>query len=149
MRIIIQFLNPINVGRVLEELTHVKKGCAVLRHYISEVTDDKYYLKDQNGNLVAEFEYMISEDEDAVVFENFRGQLQEDIRRMLQFKLVERCCEKAFVFDTEKKTKLFFTLDNFFLIEKNNTFYKMGLDYEAIMPVSIGMVPKELKLPQN
>lgn len=145
MRIIIQFVHPLKKERLLADLRHAKKTCAVLRHYIAEVTDDKYYLKDQNGNAVCEFDYLIVENDRAVVFENFRGKLQSDVERMLQFKIPELSCEKAFIFNTEKKMKLFFTLDAFFLIEEGNTFYKIGRDHEAIMPIGAGMIPRELR----
>lgn len=150
MNIIIQFVSPVSEGRFLANLRNVKKNCSMLRHYVAEVVEDKnkFYLSDQNGNAVSEFDYYFLEEKQAIRFENFRGKYKEEIEKMLSFRLVEEIGEKAFVCDKEKKMKLFFDLDEFFLIEKKGV-YKIGTDYERIIKIESYRVPREVKMSQN
>jgi len=145
MEIIIQSVNEISAGRMLMNLRHVKKECPVLRHYVSEITDDKYLLRDEQGNIVAEFDYLILDDNRTIRFENFRGQFQEEIKKMLMFNFVEMNAEKTYVFEKEKKVKLYYSLEDFWLIEKKKKVYKIGIDHEKIIEVELYHIPTELR----
>jgi hypothetical protein len=144
MEIIIQSVGEISAGRLSMNLRHVKKECPVLRHYACEITDDKYLLKDEQGNIVCEFDYFILDDNKTIKFENFRGQFQSEIEKMLMFKFVEMNAEKTFVFEKVKKMKLYYSLEDFWLIEKKKV-YKLGTDYEKIIEVELYHVPEELR----
>ncbi len=120
----------------------------MLRHFISQVTDDRYYFKDEKGNIVAEIEFIIVEDAQAIKFQDFRGKYKEDVERMISFRLIEEIGEKAFIFNKEKKYKVYFSLDEFFLIEKKGV-YKIGLDYNKLMKVEGYRIPRELKVGQK
>lgn len=144
MEIIIQSVGVISEGRLLMNLRHVKKECPVLRHYISEITEDKYLLKDEQGNIVAEFDYFILDDNRTIKFENFRGKFQEEIKKMLMFNFVEMNAEKSFLFEKIKKIKIYYSLEDFWLIEKKKVF-KIGIDHEKIIEVEQYHIPTELR----
>ncbi len=148
MEILVEFVRPVSREKILHNLRNVKKCFPMLRHFISQVTDDRYYLKDEKGNIVAEIEFIIVEDAQAVKFQDFRGKYKEDVERMISFRLIEEIGEKAFIFNKEKKYRIYFSLDGFFLLERNKI-YKIGLDYEKIVAISLGQVPRELKVGQK
>jgi|GEM_PF-2216163 len=144
MKIIIEFLEPIRKEKFLQNLRNVKKNCQVVRHYISEVKDGKYYLTDQSGNAVFEMDYFFSEEERAVSFEGFRGKHTEEVKEMLMFKLVDEIGIKAFIGEKEKKIKMFYDMDNFYLIEKKGIF-KVANDNDRLIAIEPHRLPKELK----
>ena len=144
MKIIIEFLEPIRKEKFLQNLRQVKKNCQILRHYISEVTDDKYYLTDQSGNAVFEMDYFFSEEDRAVSFEGFRGKHAEEVKEMLMFKLVENIGSKAFIGESEKKIKMFYDMDNFYLIEKKGIFL-VANDNDRLIAIEPHRLPKELR----
>lgn len=145
MKINVQFTVPVSAEKMKHNLRHLKKNVPVLRHYISELTEDKYYLKDDNGNAVSELSYFILEEKQAITFSDFQGKHKEEVEEMLNFRFPEEVGEKAFIHNREKKTKIYFSLEEFFLIEKEGV-YKIGLDNNKLMKVEGYRIPRELKV---
>jgi hypothetical protein len=144
MKINVQFTGPVSAEKMRHNLRHLKKNMPVLRHYISEVTEDRYYLKDEKGNAVAELKYFILGEKQAISFSDFRGKHQSEIEKMLSFRFVEEVGEKAFIHNMEKKSKMYFDLSEYFLIEKDGV-YKVGLDCDKLIAIESYRVPRELK----
>lgn len=130
-------------GRILHNLPHVHKIFPVLKHCIRQIDENSgmYYLRDNNGEVVAECHFEISGNQ--LTFTLFGGKWKKDLQRMLIFYLTEELAEKAYI-DTEKAS-FFYDLDNFFLKEKDGRKYQIGTDYESIIPVDIKHIPLEIR----
>ena len=148
MKINVQFTQPVSAEKMRHNLRHLKKNIAVLRHYIAEVTEDKFYLKDEKGNAVSELKYFILEEKQAISFSDFRGKHQGEIEQMLSFRFAEEVGEKAFIHNLEKKTRIYFDLNEYFLIEKGKV-YKIGLDCDKLMEIESYRVPRVLKMEEG
>ncbi|MFZ2226485.1 MAG: hypothetical protein WA064_03445 [Candidatus Moraniibacteriota bacterium] len=148
MKINVQFTQPVSAEKMRHNLRHLKKNIAVLRHYIAEVTEDKFYLKDEKGNAVAELNYFILEEKQAISFSDFRGKHQSEIEQMLSFRFAEEVGEKAFIHNLEKKTRIYFDLAEYFLIEKGKV-YKIGLDCDKLIEIESYRVPRVLKMEEG
>ena len=144
MQIIIQFVHPILKEKIMLNLRNVKKITPNLKQYMPKITDENFQLLDEESKKVVEFDVFFVEETHAVSFENFKGKLNEDVRKMLMFQLVEMIGEKAFVFEKQKKIKFYFGLDNFFLIEKGK-YFKLGMDYEKLIETELYHVPLEAR----
>jgi hypothetical protein len=129
-------------ARILHNLPHVHKTFPVLKHCIRQIDSDSgmYYLKNDNGEVVAECHFQV--DSNQISFTLFAGKWKKDLQKMFMFYLAEELVEKAYI-NTEK-AKLFYDLDNFYLIEKDRS-YKIGMDYESIIPVDIKHIPLEIR----
>jgi len=145
MKINVQFTQPVSAEKMRHNLRHLKKSIAVLRHYIAEVTEDKFYLKDEKGNAATELKYFILEEKQAISFSDFQGKHQSEIEGMLSFRFPEEVGEKAFIHNLEKKTKIYFDLMEYFLIEKDRV-YKIGLDCDKLIEIESYRVPRVLKM---
>lgn len=129
-------------GKILHNLPHAHKTFPVLKHCIRQIDDNSgmYYLRNNEGEVVAECHFEVSDDQ--VSFTLFAGKWKKDLQKMFTFCLAEEIGEKAYI-NTEK-AKLFYDLDNFYLIEKDRS-YKIGMDYESIIPVDIKHIPLEIR----
>jgi len=129
-------------GRILHNLPHIHKTFPVLKHCIRQIDPDSqmYYLRNDAGETVAECHYQI--DGNQLSFTLFNGKWKKDLHKMLMFYLVEELAEKAYI--TTEKINLFYDFDNFFLMENDKSF-KIGTDYESIIPVDIKHIPLEIR----
>lgn len=129
-------------GRILHNLPHVHKTYPVLKHCIRQIDENSqmYYLRNDDGETVAQCHYQI--DGNQLSFTLFDGKWKKDLQKMFMFYLVEELAEKAYI--VTEKMNLFYDLENFFLMEKDKSF-KIGTDYESIIPVDIKHIPLEIR----
>ena len=129
-------------ARIRHNLPHVHKTFPVLKHCIRQIDENSqmYFLRNDAGEAVAECHFQI--DGNQLSFTLFDGEWKKDLQKMLLFYFVEELAEKAYI--ATEKAKLYYDLDNFFLIEKDRT-YKIGTDYESIIPVDIKHIPLEIR----
>lgn len=129
-------------AKILHNLPHVHKTYPVLKHCIRQIDDNNgmYYLKNDEGEIVAQCHFEVDDNE--IRFALFDGKLKKDLQKMLMFRLAEEIGEKAYI--TTERMKLFYDLDNFFLIEKDGS-YKIGMDYESIITVEKYHIPLEIR----
>lgn len=130
-------------ARVRHNLPHVNKTFPVLKHCIRQIDEnsDMYFLRNDAGEVVAECHFEFNSNQ--LSFTLFNGKLESDLQKMLMFRLVEELAEKAYI-NTEK-AKLFYDLECFFLYEDDGKKYKIGTDYESIIPVDIKHIPLEIR----
>lgn len=131
-------------GRILHNLPHVNKTFPVLKHCIRKIDPDSqmYYLRNDKGETVAECHFEI--DGNQLSFTLFSGKWKKELQKMLKFYLAEELSEKAYI--TTKEANLYYDLENFFLLmEKDGKNYKIGTDYESIIPVDIKHIPLEIR----
>lgn len=142
MLVIITFTKNNLEGRILHNLPHIHKTFPILRHYIREIDGNSgmYYLRSDDGENVTQCHFEISDSQ--LSFTLFDGKLKKELQKMLIFRLVEKLAEKAYI--VTEKMNLFYDLKNFFLIEKDKS-YKIGTDYESIIPVDIKHIPLEIR----
>lgn len=143
MMTVITFTREVSSERVLHNLSNIHKTYTPLRRYIRDLNrgSGMYSLKNDAGEIVAECHVDVFESQ--VSFTLFKGELKKELQKMIVFRLVEEMSEKGYV--STEKMNLYYDLDNFFLIEKEAIF-KIGLDYETILPVEIGHIPVEIRL---
>ncbi len=129
-------------GRISHNLFNVHKAFPVLKHCIRQIDENSgmYYLRNDAGEIMAECHFEVSDDQ--IAFTLFDGKLKNDLQKMFMFRLAEEIGEKAHI--TTEKMVLFFDLDNFFLREKDKSF-KIGTDYESIIPVEKYHIPLEIR----
>ena len=129
-------------SKILHNLPHIHKTFPVLKHCIRQIDNDSgmYYLRNDDGEIVAECHFETSNDQ--ICFTLFNGKWKKDLQKMFMFRLAEEIGEKAYI--TTERMNLFFDLDNFFLMEKNKRF-KIGTDYESIIPVNNYHIPLEIR----
>jgi len=142
MFVIITFTKEDLEGRILHNLPHIHKNFPILKHCIRQIDENSgmYYLRNDEGETVAECHFEINGNQ--LSFTLFVGKWQEDLQKMFIFRLVEELGEKAYI--TTEKMKLFYDLENFFLIEKDKSF-KIGTDYESIISVEEYHIPVEIR----
>ena len=130
-------------GRVRHNLPHVNKTFPVLKHCIRQIDDASgmYYLRNDAGEVVAECHFEFNGNQLSLTL--FNGELKNDLQKMMKFRLVEELAEKAYI-DTEN-AHFFYDLENFFLYEDDGSKYKIGTDYESIIPVDIKHIPLEIR----
>ena len=129
-------------NKIRHNLPHANKSFPVLKHCKREIDENSgmYYLKNDEGKIMAECHFEV--DDDQVGFTLFAGEWKNDLQKMLTFYLAEGICEKAYI--TTDKVKMFYDLDNFFLMEEGGN-YKIGMDYESIIAVDIKHIPLEIR----
>jgi hypothetical protein len=143
MEIKIQFVSPVSRGRLEHCLKNVKKIVPSLRGYLFEVLEDKYLIKDEDGSVLAEFKYFVDESTNVICFDSFKGKFKDELEKMLVFDFAEEVGLKGFVFNKQKKWKMYFD-GEWFLIEKSGV-YKIGLDREKLMKVDGYRIPLEVR----
>jgi len=144
MKIEVRFDVPVSKERMLHNLRNVKKIVPILKSHLFEIIDEKYLVKDDEGKVISEFKYLIDEETHAIHFDKFKGKLKEEIEKMLTFDFPEEVGEKCLVFDYEKKRKMYFSLSEWFLMEKNKT-YKVCLDRQKLVEVELYHIPLEAR----
>lgn len=144
MKITIQFTREVSKEKMLHNLRSVKKIIPRLRSYAFEIDEHEYVFKDEKWKAVCEFGYSIDEETHVIHFNDFKGGLKEEVEKMLVFDFPEEVGEKCFVFNQEKKWKMYFSLSEWFLIEKNKVF-KIGPDREKLMEIELYRVPLEAR----
>lgn len=129
-------------ARIIHNLPHIHKTYPVLKHCIRQIDEDSgmYYLRNDEGKVMAECHFQIDGNQLSLTL--FKGDEKERLQKMMMFYLVEELAEKAYI--TTEKMSLFYDLDNFFLMEKDKSF-KIGADYESIIPVDIKHIPLEIR----
>lgn len=144
MKIKIEFQEPVFREKILHNLRNVKKLIPKLRQYPHEVLDDKFLIKNETFEVIAEFDFEIK-NERIILFNNFKGSdLEDEVKKMLMFNLAEDIGERCFVIDEERRIKLFENFGEWFLLEKGKM-YKLGRDKERLSEVELYHVPKWAK----
>jgi|GEM_PF-4008871 len=130
-------------GRIRHNLPHAHKTFPVLKHCIRQIDENShmYYLRNDNAEGVAQCHFEI--DGNQLSFTLFAGKWKKELQKMLKFYLAEELSEKAYI-NTEKEN-LYYDLEDFFLMEKDGKNYKIGTDYESIIPVDIKHIPLEIR----
>lgn len=144
MKITIQFVEAVSKEKMLHNLRNVKKIIPGLRSYPFEITEEKYLIKNEEGRIIAEWRHFVDEKTHVISFDKFKGELKEEIEKMLIFDFPEEVGEKCFVFNQEKKWKMYFSINEWFLIEKNKVF-KIGPDREKLIEIELYHVPIEAR----
>jgi hypothetical protein len=144
MKIIIQFVEAVSKEKMLHNLRNVKKIIPSLRSYPFEITDEKYLVKNDEGKVFVEWRYFVDEKTHVISFDKFKGELKDEVEEMLIFDFPEEMGEKCFVFNQEKKWKMYFSINEWFLIEKNKVF-KIGADREKLMEMEKYRIPLETR----
>ena len=141
--IIIQFLREVSAGRLFHNLKDVKKIHPVFRRYISEITEDKYLIKDEE-KIVAECRFDISDLETLceVQFDNLKGD-EESLKKLVVFTLPRYIDERAFIADSNG-LGYYFDATNHFLIDGDKC-YLIGNDDEKLIPIEHYRLPVEVK----
>ena len=143
MELKVEFKTLVSAEKMKHNLRHLKKSIPVLRHYISELTEDKYCLMtDDRKNNIAELKYEIKGD--TICFSDFQGKHQCEIEEMLTFRFTESIGERAYIYNLDKKMIIYFDLDEYFLVEKDRV-YKIGTDNQKIIEIGQNRVPRELR----
>ena len=109
-----------------------------------EITENKYLMKNDDGKVIVEFSYLVDEETNVIHFDKFKGDKKAEIEKMLIFDFPEETGEKCFAYNHEKKWKLYFSLSEWFLIEKNKVF-KVGPDREKLMEMELYRIPLEAR----
>ena len=145
MKIKTQFVSPVSKEKMLHNLRNVKKIIPSLRQYLFEVTEEKYLMKNDEGKVVAEFRYLIEVETHVIHFDKFKGEKQEEIKKMLIFSFPEEVGEKCYVDNLEKNWKAFFDFSEWFLMEEDKT-WKIGRDREKLIEVELYHIPREARV---
>ncbi len=122
MKIIIQFTKPVSKSRLLSCLKDAKNRIPAFREYLFEIKKGKYLFKDKEGEIVTRFNFVLDEENHLAFFDDLEGELRDQVERMLIFDFPERVGEECFACNKEENWKLYFSMSEWFLIERGYFF---------------------------